>query len=116
MKHLTVKEKEIASFEKMKTAFHYKNINAAPKMVKVVLSSATGSIKDNKKKDLINEILCNYFLQLWDVKTIEPCLIKIDNDLISDYLINGNSIDNKYINFNFDENTVELAFLLFKFC
>ena len=31
MKHLTVKEKEIESFEKMKSVFHYKNNMAAPK-------------------------------------------------------------------------------------
>ena len=51
MKHLTVKEKEIESFDKMKSIFHYKNSMAAPKMVKVVLNVGTGTAikKDSKK-------------------------------------------------------------------
>lgn len=59
MKHLTVKEKEILVFEKMKSAFHYKNIMAAPKMVKVVLNVGTGTAikKDTKKNDAIGERL-----------------------------------------------------------
>ena len=39
MKHLTVKEKEIEGFEKMKSVFHYKNALAAPKMQKIVLET-----------------------------------------------------------------------------
>jgi len=54
-KHLTVKEKEIESFSKMKTNFHYKNLMAAPKMVKVVLNIGTGTAikKDKNKNDAI---------------------------------------------------------------
>ena len=52
MKHLTVKEKEIASFEKMKSSFHYKNVMAAPKMEKIVLNVGTGTaIKKDKNKN-----------------------------------------------------------------
>src|SRR3989338_8787068 len=59
MKHLTVKEKEIESFDKMKDAFHYKNSMAAPKMVKVVLNVGTGTAikKDKNKNDAIGERL-----------------------------------------------------------
>jgi large subunit ribosomal protein L5 len=59
MKHLTVKEKEIESFEKMKNIFHYKNKMAAPKMVKVVLNVGTGTAikKDKNKNEAIGERL-----------------------------------------------------------
>lgn len=55
MKHLTVKEKEALVFEKMKSAFHYKNVMAAPKMKKVVLNVGTGTAikKDKNKNDSI---------------------------------------------------------------
>jgi large subunit ribosomal protein L5 len=57
MKHLTVKEKEILMFEKMKDTFHYKNIMAAPKLKKVVLNIGTGTAikKDKNKNDSIGE-------------------------------------------------------------
>ena len=56
MKHLTVKEKEAEVFEKMKTAFHYKNTMASPKMQKVVLNVGTGTAikKDKNKNDAIS--------------------------------------------------------------
>lgn len=56
MKHLTVKEKEIAAFEKMKDVFHYKNIMAAAKMEKVVINVGTGTAikKDKNKNDAIS--------------------------------------------------------------
>ena len=56
MKHLTVKEKEIEVFEKMKSAFHYKNALAAPKMQKVALNVGTGTAikKDKNKNDAIS--------------------------------------------------------------
>lgn len=55
-KHLTVKEKQIASFEKMKSNFHYKNIMAAPSMQKVVLNIGTGTAvkKDKNKNEAIS--------------------------------------------------------------
>ena len=55
MKHLTVKEKEIGGFEKMKDAFHYKNAMATPKMQKIVLNVGTGTAikKDKNKNDAI---------------------------------------------------------------
>jgi large subunit ribosomal protein L5 len=59
MKHLTVKEKEIHSFEKMKDAFHYKNAMAAPKIKKVVVNTGTGTAikKDKNKNDAIMDRL-----------------------------------------------------------
>ncbi len=49
----TIKEKQNKIFETLKGEFKYKNRMQAPKIMKVVLSSATGSIKDPKKKELI---------------------------------------------------------------
>jgi large subunit ribosomal protein L5 len=59
MKHLTVKEKEALAFEKMKSAFGYKNKMAAPKLVKVVLNVGTGTMmkKDKNKNDAIADRL-----------------------------------------------------------
>ncbi len=59
MKHLTVKEKEAGAFEKLKGIFGYKNVMAAPKMLKVVLNIGTGTLmkKDTKKNDAISERL-----------------------------------------------------------
>ena len=55
MKHLTVKEKEKEAFEKMKSAYTYKNIMAAPKLKKIVLNVGTGTMvkKDKNKNDAI---------------------------------------------------------------
>jgi len=55
MKHLTVKEKEIGGFEKMKSIFHYKNVMAMPKMQKIVVNVGTGTAvkKDKNKNDAI---------------------------------------------------------------
>ena len=56
MKHLTVKEKEIEVFEKMKSAFHYKNALAAPKMQKVALNVGTGTAIKKDKNKILNNI------------------------------------------------------------
>ncbi len=55
MKHSTVKENAQKLFETMKGKFGYTNIMQAPRVVKVTLSSTTGSIKDPKKKALIGD-------------------------------------------------------------
>lgn len=59
MKYLTVKEKEVQAFEKMKTIFHYKNAMATPKMKKIVVNTGTGTPmkKDKNKNDAILERL-----------------------------------------------------------
>ena len=52
MKHLTVKEKEVEAYEKMKSAFSYKNRMATPVMQKVVINVGTGTaIKKDKNKN-----------------------------------------------------------------
>ncbi len=65
-KHLTVKEKEIQVFEKMKNStgvlsseFNYKNIMAAPKVKKIVINTGTGTAikKDKNKNDVISDRL-----------------------------------------------------------
>jgi len=49
MKHLTIKEKNERSFEKLKGIFHYRGKLSVPKLVKVVINVGTGtSIKKNK--------------------------------------------------------------------
>jgi large subunit ribosomal protein L5 len=45
------------TFETMKGAFGYKNVLQAPHMVKVVVSTGTGKIKDKKKIELIQNRL-----------------------------------------------------------
>lgn len=56
MKHLTVKEKEIGGFEKMKNVFHYKNALAMPKMKKIVINVGTGTMmkKDKNKNEAVS--------------------------------------------------------------
>lgn len=54
---VTVKEKAQNLFEGMKGNFGYTNKMQAPRVVKVTLSSTTGSIKDPKKKALIGDRL-----------------------------------------------------------
>jgi large subunit ribosomal protein L5 len=58
-KHLTVKEKESEAFEKMKSAFHYKNAMAAPKVKKIVINVGTGTAvkKDKNKNTAISDRL-----------------------------------------------------------
>jgi len=56
MQHQTVKEKEKAGFEKMKSVFHYKNVMAMPKLQKIVLNVGTGTAvkKDKNKNETIS--------------------------------------------------------------
>lgn len=53
----TIKQKEKKSFEILKTKYGYKNVLSAPRLVKVVVSSGTGSgIKKNKDyNDLVRD-------------------------------------------------------------
>ncbi len=59
MKHLTVKEKEALSFEKLKGVFGYKNKMATPKLKKVVINVGTGTAikKDKNRNTFISERL-----------------------------------------------------------
>ena len=53
----TVKEKNNTSFETLKEKFSLKNTMQAPKLVKVVVSSGIGSVKDKKKIELVGDRL-----------------------------------------------------------
>ena len=56
---MTVKEKSQKSYEVLKDKFGYKNQMAAPRLLKVVVSSGTGSAmkRDNKRNDLVADRL-----------------------------------------------------------
>jgi large subunit ribosomal protein L5 len=47
------KEKEV--FKALKEKFGYKNVNQAPRLVKIVVSSGVGSITDKNKLELVGE-------------------------------------------------------------
>jgi large subunit ribosomal protein L5 len=53
----SVKERQLKSFELLKEKFNLKNINQAPQLVKVSISTGIGSIKDKKKVELISNRL-----------------------------------------------------------
>jgi len=55
--HLTAKEKGVKAFDTLKGQFGYVNMLQAPRLIKVVLSATTGSVKDPKKKELIGDRL-----------------------------------------------------------
>jgi hypothetical protein len=55
-------------------------------------------------EDLINETLCNYFFQCWDIPVPEPAIIKFDNILIEQHLAEGNTINKKYRDFKFNNH------------
>ncbi len=74
MKHHTIKEKTAAAFNDMKAEFGYTNKMQAPKIVKVSLSSTTGSIKDPKKRDLIGDRLSKIAGQKATVKSAKKSI------------------------------------------
>jgi hypothetical protein len=53
-------------------------------------------------EDLINEILCNYFFQCWDIPVPEQALVLFDDILIEQYLLGNNTINKKYTDFKFE--------------
>lgn len=53
----TIKQKTAKAFDALKPEFGYKNAMQAPKIMKVVVSSGVGSIKDKKKIDLVEDRL-----------------------------------------------------------
>jgi hypothetical protein len=55
-------------------------------------------------EDLVNEILCNYFFQCWDIPVPEPAIIKFDAILIEQYLAEGNAINKRYTGFKFENH------------
>jgi large subunit ribosomal protein L5 len=57
MKKTTTKELEKSAFKDLKGTFGYKNMHQAPHLVKVVISTGIGKIKDKKKVELIENRL-----------------------------------------------------------
>lgn len=57
MKTTTTKELEKSAFKDLKATFGYKNVHQAPHLVKVVISTGIGKIKDKKKIELIEDRL-----------------------------------------------------------
>jgi len=53
----TVSQKQKESFEKLKEKFGYKNVNQAPRIEKVVVSTGVGSTTDKNKLKLVPEKL-----------------------------------------------------------
>lgn len=53
----TVREKTNKTFDVLKGSFGYKNKMQAPKLVKVVISTGTGSLKDKRKAEIIEDRL-----------------------------------------------------------
>lgn len=55
----SIKDKQIESFNELKTQFGYKNILASPRIVKVVVSASTGSLikKDPKRNEFVADRL-----------------------------------------------------------
>lgn len=54
---ITTRTRNAESFDALKGTFGYKNKLQAPKLVKVVISTGTGKIKDKKKVELIQDRL-----------------------------------------------------------
>jgi large subunit ribosomal protein L5 len=57
MKTKTVKEKSNTSFDTLKGTFGYVNKMQSPRLVKVVISSGIGSVKDKKRVELVGDRL-----------------------------------------------------------
>jgi len=57
MKTQSVKEIQKETFKSLKEHFDYKNVMQAPRLLKVVISVGTGSLKDKKKQELIADRL-----------------------------------------------------------
>jgi large subunit ribosomal protein L5 len=57
MKTISLKEKQKKAFDAMKLAFGYTSIMQVPKVVKIVVSSGTGSLKDKNKNKIIADRL-----------------------------------------------------------
>lgn len=53
----TIKQKTAKAYSALKSEFGYKNAMQAPKVLKVVVSSGVGSLKDKKKIDLVEDRL-----------------------------------------------------------
>jgi len=57
MKNVYVQDKAKTTFDTLKGTFGYTNVMQTPKILKVIVSATTGSVKDAKKKVLIGDRL-----------------------------------------------------------
>ncbi len=64
---MTIKEKSQKSYESLKDKFAYKNVMAAPKLMKVVVSSGTGSAMKRNKNH--NELVADRLTKITGQKT-----------------------------------------------
>jgi hypothetical protein len=55
-------------------------------------------------EDLINETLCNYFLQCWNIPVPEQAIVVFDDILVEQYLLENKTINKKYIDFKFNNH------------
>ena len=84
---LNTLEKQKTAFESMKTSFGYTNVNAAPKLTKVVISVATGS--DMKKDRNRNKLVVD---RLAKISGQKPALRKAKKSVASFKLREGEEI------------------------
>ncbi len=72
----TVKQKEKKSYETLKPKFGYKNVMAAPKLVKVVVSTATGTgvKKDKNRNDFVSDRLAKITGQKASVRSAKQSI------------------------------------------
>lgn len=54
---LITKEKQKTAFDSLKGAFGYKNVMAAPRLLKIVVSSGVGKAKDKNRNALVSDRL-----------------------------------------------------------
>lgn len=55
-------------------------------------------------EDLINETLCNYFLQCWNIPVPEQAIVVFDDILVEQYLLENKTMNKKYIDFKFNNH------------
>lgn len=62
----------------------------------------TTEISSPPFQELINELICNYYANIWGLKSPFPALIEISNDIINDYIEENNfKLPLRYSNTNF---------------
>lgn len=80
----TIKERVASSVSVIKKSFGLKNDLAAPRLVKVVLSSGTGSFKDKKKKEIVLDRLAKIAGQQPTVRTAKKAIANFKTRLGDD--------------------------------
>jgi len=55
------------------------------------------------KMELINELICTYFLKCWNLYPPDIALIRIDKDVLQQYQINNPPLSNRYKSISFEK-------------